>query len=117
MLRHAQTTTVVERVTILEPATAGETDSMIAAALGCSIWTIRKWRRRGQHLGRPAKAPLSTIPPGLRETILTLRRAHPGWDPTTILAELRADSAWCEQPLRSRSRIAALVKHAKLTRR
>jgi hypothetical protein len=74
MLRHTQTTTVVERVTILERATAGETDSMIAAALGCSIWTVRKWRRRGQHLGRPGltpalgrptKAPLSTIPPAL----------------------------------------------------
>jgi len=126
MLRHAQTTTVVERVTILERATAGATDSMLAAALGCSIWTVRKWRRRGQHLGRPgltptlgrpAKAPLSTIPPALRETILTLRRAHPGWGPTTILAELRADPAWCEQPLPSRSRIAALFKHAKLTRR
>jgi len=37
MVRRAQTTTVVDRVTILECATAGETDSMIAAALGCSI--------------------------------------------------------------------------------
>jgi hypothetical protein len=42
MLRRAQTPTVVERLTILERATAGETDSMIAAALDCSIWTIRK---------------------------------------------------------------------------
>ena len=52
MLRRAQTTTVVDHVTILEPATARQTDSMSAAALGCSIWTSRKWRRRGQHLGR-----------------------------------------------------------------
>ena len=43
MVRRAQTTTVVERVTMLERATAGETDSMIATALGCSIWTVRKW--------------------------------------------------------------------------
>jgi len=126
MLRHTQTTTVVERVTILERATAGETDSMIAAALGCSIWTVRKWRRRGQHLGRPGltpalgrptKAPLSTIPPALRATILALQRAHPGWGPETILAELRTDRLWSEQLLPSRSRIAALFKHEKLTRR
>ena len=46
MLRHRPTTTVAERMAILERATAGETDAMIAAALGCSIWTIRKWRRQ-----------------------------------------------------------------------
>jgi len=126
MLRHRPTTTVAERLAILERATAGETDAMIAAALGCSIWTIRKWRRRGQHQGRagltpgrgrPAKEPLSTIPPPLRDAILTLRRAHPGWGPITILAELRADSTWQNHPLPSHSRIAALFKHAKLTRR
>jgi transposase InsO family protein len=33
------------------------------------------------------------------------------------LAALRADAAWQDQPLPSRSRIAALFKHAKLTRR
>jgi len=126
MVRRVQTTTVVDRVTILERATAGETDSMIATARGCSIWTVRKWRRRGQRLGRPgltptlgrpSKAPLSTIPPALRATILSLRRAHPGWGPETILAELRAAPLWSEQPLPSRSRIAALFKHEKLTRR
>jgi DNA-directed RNA polymerase specialized sigma24 family protein len=47
MLRHRPTTTVAERMAILERATAGETDAMIAAALGCSIWTVRTWRRRG----------------------------------------------------------------------
>ena len=94
MLRHQPTTTVVERLAIWERAIAGETDSMIAASLGCSIWTIRKWRR-----GRPATEPLSTVPQSRREAILTLRRAHPGWGPTTILAELRADSAWQDQPL------------------
>jgi transposase InsO family protein len=126
MLRHRSTTTVAERVTILERASAGETDAMIAASLGCSIWTVRKWRRRGQHYGhagliprrgRPATEPLGSVPQPLREAILTLRRAHPGWGATTILAELRADSTWQNYPLPSRSRIAALFKHAKLTRR
>ena len=126
MLRHRPTTTVAERMAILERATEGETDAMIAAALGCSIWTVRKWRRRGQHQGRagltprrerPAMPPLSTLLPPLRDAILALRRAHPGWGPETILAELRADSTWQNHPLPSRSRIAALFKHAKLTRR
>src|SRR6476620_8342885 len=102
MLRHRPTTTIAERVTILERASAGETDSTIAASFGCSMWTVRKWRRRGQRQGRagltprrgrPATAPLSTVPQSLREAILTLRRAHPGWGPETILAELRADSS------------------------
>ena len=79
MLRHRPTTTIAERVTILERASAGETDSMIAASLGCSIWTIRKWRRRGQHQGRAGLTPhrgrpttgfLSTVPQPLRDAIL-----------------------------------------------
>lgn len=126
MLRHRPTTTVAERLAVLERATAGQTDAMIAATLGCSIWTVRKWRRRGQHHGhaglaphreRPAKQPLSTILSPLRDAILALRRAHPGWAAATILAELPADTTWQNHPLPSRSRLAALFKHAKLTRR
>jgi transposase InsO family protein len=49
--------------------------------------------------------------------MLQMRRAHPGWGPDTLLAELRLDSRWEGQPLPSRSRIAALLKAAKLTRR
>src|SRR5579859_2049700 len=33
-------------------AASGQSDPEIAAALGCSVWTVRKWRRRGQHQGR-----------------------------------------------------------------
>lgn len=78
MLRHRPPTTIAERVTILERASAGETDAMIAASLGCSIWTVRKWRRRGQHQGRagliprrgrPATEPLSTVPQPLRDAL------------------------------------------------
>jgi hypothetical protein len=126
MLRHRPTTTVAQRLAIVEQAATGQTDALITAALGCSIWTVRKWRRRGQHhgqagltsrRGRPATEPVSSIPPALRDALLNLRRAHPGWGPTTILSELRAASAWQDQPLPSRSRIAALFNQAKLTRR
>src|SRR5215472_2362239 len=86
MLRRGQTTTFQERLDITERA-AGQSDPEIAAALGCSVWTVRKWRRRGQHqgrtglssqMGRPISGPLSTLPTGMREAILHLRRTHPG---------------------------------------
>src|SRR3954469_13471519 len=126
MARRAYPTTFQERVAILERATAGQSDSDITAALHCSIWTVRKWRRIGQHqgraglappLGRPPTGPLGSIAPALRDTILKMRRSHPGWGADTILAELRTDPVWGEHPLPRRARIAALFKYAKLTRR
>jgi hypothetical protein len=125
MIRRGQTTTFQERLDISERAASGQTDPEIAAALGCSVWTVRKWRRRGQQqarrgltsqMDRPSTGPLSMFPAEMREYILHLRRAHPGWGPTTLLAELRVDPRWKDQPLPSRSRIAALLKAEKLTR-
>jgi DNA-binding CsgD family transcriptional regulator len=52
MLRRGQTTTLQERLDIGERAAAGESDPEIATALGCSVWTVRKWRRWGQQQGR-----------------------------------------------------------------
>ncbi len=126
MIRRGQTTTLQERLEISERAAAGQSDPEIAAALGCSVWTVRKWRRRGQHqgriglgshMGRPTSGPLSTLPTGMRDAILHLRRTHPGWGPDTLLAELRVDRRWADHPLPSLSRIVALLKAAKLTRR
>src|SRR5690349_16250151 len=45
-----------------------------------------------------------------------MRRTHPGWGPTTLLAELRLDHRWADHLLPSRSRIAALLRAEKLTR-
>ena len=115
MIRRGQTTTFQERLEITERAAAGQSDPEIAAALCCSVWTVRKWRRRGQHHGRTG--PLSTLPMGMRDAILYLRRTHPGWGPNTLLAELRVDPRWTDHPLPSRSRIAALLSAEKLTRR
>ena len=126
MIRRGQPTTFPERLDITERAAAGQSDPEIAAALGCSVWTVRKWRRRGQHqgrtglnsqMGRPTSGLLSTLPTGMRDAILHLRRTHPGWGPTTLLAELRVDLRWTDRPLPSRSRIAALLNAEKLTRR
>jgi len=112
MLRRGQTTTFPERLDITERAAAGQSDPEIAAALGCSVWTVRKWRHRGQHQGR---AGLSTLPAGMRDALLQMRRTHPGRGPTTLLAELRVDPRWADQPLPSRSHIAALLTAEKLT--
>ena len=126
MLRRGQTTTFQERLVITERAAAGQSDPEIAAALGCSVWTVRKWRRRGQRqgrtglgsqMGRPTAGPLGTFPTGMREAIVRMRRTHPGWGPTTLLAVLRVDPRWADRPLPSRSRIAALLTTEKLTRR
>ena len=74
---------------------AGLNDTQIAAAVGCSVWTVRKWRRRANQqgrvglakpMGRPATGPVSTFPHELREAILKLRTLHPGWGPNTLLA-------------------------------
>jgi len=104
----------------------GLNDSQIATAVACSIWTVRKWRRRWlklgrvglrSHIGRPATGPVSTFPTELKEAILQLRKLHPGWGPTTLLAALKTDAPFRDQPLPSRAQIARLLKQAGLTRR
>ena len=126
MIRRGQTTSFQERLDITERAAAGQSDAEIAAVLGCSVWTVRKWRSLGQHqghtglssqMGRPITGPLSTLPTGMRDAILQMRRTHPGWGPNTLLAELRVDPRWADHRLPSRSRIAALLKAENLTRR
>jgi transposase InsO family protein len=94
--------------------------------VGCSVWTVRKWRRRSihqgrvgltSHMGRPATGPLSTFPKELKETILHLRTLHPGWGPATLLVALKTDANFRDQPLPSRVQLARLLKQAGLTRR
>jgi hypothetical protein len=125
MPRRGQQTTLQERSAIRERAAAGESDPQIAAALGRSVATVRKWRRiaqrhtrpdRASHMGRSPTGPLGTFPPALVETIRQLRTAHPGWGPHTLRLELRQDPRWADQPLPSRSRLAAFLKQAGLTR-
>ncbi len=125
MHRRGQTTTLQERLQIAEQA-AGQTDAQLARTIGCSVWTVRKWRRRYRQAGRagltspqgrPARGPLGTLPPELPAAIRQLRQAHPGWGPDTLLVALRTDPRWADQPLPSRARLAAFLKQAGLTRR
>jgi len=126
MRQRGQTTTFQTRLEISEQSDAGLNDTQIAAVVGCSVWTVRKWRRRARkrgrlglasQMGRPATGPLSTFPQALQQTILHLRTLHPGWGPDTLLAALKMDAAFRDQPLPSRARIATLLKQAGLTRR
>ena len=121
-----QTTSFQVRLEIMEQAGAGLNDTQIATALGCSVWTVRKWRRRSlklgsvglaSRMGRPATGPVSTFPKELKEAILHLRALHPGWGPTTLLAALKTDAYWCNQPRPRRAQLARLLKQAGLTRR
>src|SRR6266566_948347 len=126
MRLRGQTTTFQTRLEISEYAAAGWDDPHIARAIGCSVWTVRKWRRRWRKLGhvgfisrmgRPVTGPMGTFPHTLKEAILHLRKLHPGWGPATLLTALKTESFWRDQPLPGRAQIARLLKQAGLTRR
>jgi hypothetical protein len=68
MYRRGQTTTFQERLTITERA-AGQSAPDTAEALGCSVWTVRKWRRIGQP-------PLQAYP----NAIHSGRSYRPEWE-------------------------------------
>ena len=117
-----------ERVLMVRLAQAGYPDRAIAAEVGWSLGTVRKWRRRGQpappgevtralsgRLGRPACGALGTFPPEVAATLEAWRRAHPGWGPKTLQAEWRA--AFPEQPGPSRASLARWLRTTGLTRR
>lgn len=126
MRRRGQTTTFEIHLEIGEHAAAGLNDSQIASVVGCSMWTVRKWRRRSQYqgrigltsqMGRPARGPGSTFPSEVKERLLHLRKLHPGWGPDTLLTALKLDPGFADRPLPSRAQLARLLKHTGLTRR
>ena len=82
MRQRGQTTTFQIRLEMSEHNTAGLNNTQIATALRCSVWTVRKWRRRSRklgrvglvsHMGRPATGPVSTFPTKLHLWLLALR--------------------------------------------
>jgi transposase-like protein len=121
----ARMTTLQDRATIDQLAHLGYTDSQIAAEVGWTVRTVRKWRRRAQRdgrkglastMGRPATGPLSSYPSRLRETLRVWRVKHPGWGPNTLRAELEADESFKGQQLPCPSSIANFLKKQGLTR-
>jgi hypothetical protein len=121
MSQKGQTTSFSERVEIGERWKEGQTDRQIAEAMQRPLATVRKWRRRNQHqgraglasrMGRPKRGPLDHVPADLVRALGQMRKAHPGWGPITLLKELEKDDRFTDQPLPSRSRVAAYLKAA-----
>jgi len=114
-----KTTTLAERLRILELANEGLSDRQIADRVGLAPVTVRKWRRRGMRdgrpalastLGRPRRGALSTFAASLREVVQAWRQAHPGWGPKTLRAQLASDPRFANQPLPHRATLARFLK-------
>ncbi len=119
-------TSLAERIEIGERWENGESDPEIAKSMKRSEWTIRKWRREYQDkgrsglspkMGRPSTGALGRYSPQLRQEISDMREAHPGWGPITILTELEKASAFSDEKMPSRSRIAAYLQQENHTRK
>lgn len=126
MAPKGRTTDLAERVEIGERWEEGQKDPEIAAALGLSVWTVRKWRRKYQaegraglasRTGRPPTGALGQFPLEIRDAIRDMRTAHPGWGPLTIQVELENEPRFAGLRLPSRPRIAAFLKQEGATRK
>jgi len=116
-------TTLEERTLIGELAQQGCTDREVAQRIGWSWAVVRKWRRRGQHheallrtRGRPTLGALGTFAPAMREALQAWRKAHPGWGPKTLRAQLETDEHFQAQRLPSQRSIARFLHVASLSR-
>jgi transposase len=126
MVQRGWVTTLEERIEIGERWKAGQTDPEIAAAMRCSVWTVRKWRRKYQqegrsslvsHMGRPPAGALGQFPLEMRDAVREMREHHSGWGPLTIRTELEDDRRFAGMRLPSRPRIAAFLKQEDFTRK
>ncbi len=126
MSRGNDPTTLQQRMEIWERSQGGETDAAIARAMQLDRETVRKWRRRAQHqgrpglescMGRPRCGPLGQSSPQVSEAVRRLRAEHPGWGPQTLRLELRKEPALHEQSIPCRSQVAAFLHAEGLTRR
>lgn len=126
MAQRGQQTNSQQRIEISERAAAGMSDRQNAAVAGCSVWTVRKWRRSYEqqgraglvsHMGRPAKGALASCSNAVREQIAQVRRQHPGWGAPSILDYLQHQQPDCAGALPSRARVAVFLKEQGLTRR
>ena len=121
MIAHPPLTTA-EKERIYAEKLRGRSLPAIAAALGCSPATVRKWwrfaRDHGREAlhhprrGRGASGVLSRCAPVVKQQALALKQAHPAWGPDRVLGELLSDPALADLPLPSRRRLAVLFHTA-----
>lgn len=126
MSKKGQPTTLEERVTITERASAGQSSREIAEELGRPVATVRKWRQRYNRegraglvskMGRPAAGALAQASAEMKDAILEMREKHPGWGAITLRLELAKDERFAGQKMPSRARIAAYLKEQQKVRK
>jgi transposase len=119
-------TSLRERKLIEELSKEGMSDRQIGERLNLSCHTVRKWRRRLRRegksalysrMGRPKRGAMSSFPEAMREQVSVWRRAHPGWGPKTLKAELQRHADYAGQRIASRPTLARWLKEAGLSRR
>jgi transposase-like protein len=112
--------TLAEKERIYAEKIRGRSLPAIAAIVGCSAETARKWWRiardhgraafRQSRCGRAATGVLSRFPPAVTHRALALKREHPTWGPDRVLTDLHQDLTLTGVPLPSRTRLAVLFK-------
>lgn len=117
-------TSLEERMQIMELAEGGLSDAKIAEKVGWSVWTVRKWRRRGlragrsgfaRQMGRPSTGALSSFPAVIVDRLYTWRTQYPGWGPSTLRSELERHPQLGRLDLPSRASIGRFLQQAGLT--
>jgi len=108
------------RVMIQELAKEGLTNLAIGQRMHLSLYTVRKWRRRGRQaedisllvsrMGRPSKGALSTFSAQVVATLEQWRGQHPGWGPKTLVAELKRSEGFLRQSLPSIGTLSRWLK-------
>lgn len=114
--------TLAEKERLYAAKLSGRSLAAIAAELGCSYQTARKWWRQARdhgraaflqaRRGRAATGVLSRFAPTVTARALSLKRAHPTWGPDRVQSELQRDASLRGLRLPSRSRLAILFKTA-----
>lgn len=91
-------TTHAQRVQMVSRHLTGETLAAIAADMGGSLYTVRKWWRVYRHAGwaalvsrppgPPAQGALAEFTDLVKYVALRLKREHPGWGLDVLLLEM-----------------------------